>query len=735
MSTPRPKNEQARLDALHQLRLLDTEAEEAYDQIAALAQDIFDVRAAGVGLIDEDREWFKAKCGLSFQEIPRDRSFCTHVVHRGEVMVVEDAREDERFVSNPLVERGRLRFYAGAPVTVDDTYHVGTLCINDPAPRSFSEKDTRTLRRLARVVSDLIESRRQRHQVQYLRSVLEQVDDPVLVTEAEPLDPPGPRIAWVNASFCRMTGYGEDELLGVTPRMLQGPETDREVLDRVRSALEEGRPVREETVNYRKDGTPYVSSWTITPVRDETDTITHWASVQRDVTEQRSRVQDLEYRVAHDPLTNVLTRSALEPRLRRAFASEEDSTGAVLFLDLDRFKQINDTLGHQAGDEVLVAVAERIRDSIRSVDEVARLGGDEFVVWLPSVKGEEEATRVATRVKDRIRQPLEVQEEVLHVEASMGVVPDVTGHDSAEAVLSAADTAMYRSKRTQGQSITVYDPSMTAATKTNLQLDSALHRAVKKEAFEPYFLPMVDLETGRLVGFEALARWCTGDGVVHTPGTFLEVAETTGLIVPIGHQVIEKACGILGRLQERYGADLEIRLSGNFSRREFFQEDTEAFVADVLERHEIPPSRFTMEITERIIEEEGDQNWDKVQALDELGIRMEVDDFGTGFSSFQTLLQFPIDGLKVDRSLISDLPDDERATQLLRSVVQMGRRLDLSVTMEGIETKAQARALCEFDCPYGQGYLFSPPVPADALNSLIEDPPWSDLWAGKQTDV
>ena len=728
MAPPPSENEADRIEALHRLNVLDTEPEAAFDRIAEVAQQIFGVQGAAISLVDEERQWFKATCGISLDETPREQSFCTHVIQKDNVMIVEDAKTDPRFRENSLIEEEGIRFYAGAPLAIDGRLHVGTLCITDPEARSFDEEDRVLLAQLARVATDLLEARRESYQVRYLTSVVEQIDESVLVTEGAPLDPPGPKITWVNEALTEMTGYDRDELLGNTPRMLQGPETDRETLDRVRAALEAEEPVEAETVNYRKDGTPYVVAWTITPVRDRDGHLTHWASVQRDVTQERERVEDLRYQATHDSLTGVLKRSALEERLQAALDDDATSAGAVLFLDLDRFKHVNDSLGHRVGDQLLQHVAERLRAAVRADDAVARIGGDEFAVWLPSIEGEEEALTVARRVADHVEEPVEVANQEIYVEASLGLVPDTTGYTSAEDVIGDADVAMYRSKRTPSQAITVHEPEMTEETKQQFRLDTALRHAVEREAFEPYFLPTVRLDTGALVGFEVLARWRRRDGTIATPGTFLSVAEETGLIVPIGHQVLKKACDTLCQLRKSRGRSLKIRLNGNFSRQEFFREETLDFVADMLDAHDVPSCAFTMEVTERILGNGEEADLSTVQGLRDLGVRIEIDDFGTGYSSLQALLDFPIDGLKIDRGLLTEVPDNANAVAVVKSVLEMGQRLNLSVTAEGIETVAQLDALRDLNCPLGQGYLFSRPVPADDLPALIDAPPWMELW-------
>lgn len=729
MNYPVPENEEKRLTALHRLEILYTGSEPTFDRVAEMAQQIFGTESAAVSLVDEERQWFKSSCGLDLQETPRERSFCAHVIEDPEVMVVEDALADERFKTNPLVaEEGGIRFYAGAPITLEDGIHVGSLCVIDSAPRAFGGSDQQMLRRLADLTADLMEGRRRSYQARYLSSVLGQVGESVLVMEAEPIDPPGPQIVWVNEAFAEMSGYEREELIGKTPRVLQGPATDQDELDRVRAALENGECAQAETVNYRKDGSPYVASWNVAPVRDAEGEITHWASVQRDVTDQRAREEELEYRARHDLLTGLLARKALKEQLQEGI--EQGTGGALLMIDLDHFKQINDTLGHSAGDQLLQEVAQRIEASVRSRgrDVAARIGGDEFVVWLPSAQTAEDAVTVAQQILDQIGEPVQISGREIFADGSIGIVPNLLEYDSAEHALGDADAAMYQAKRSDAYSLVVHNEAMTEAMSRSLRLESELRRAIERKEFEPFFLPVVELETGKLQGVEALARWRHPSGELKSPGTFLDVAEETGLIVPIGHQVIEQACAAVQDLRETYGQKWMLTLRGNFSRREFLRGNMRDFVEQMLDRYDMNPSTFKMEITEQVAESSLERDRGEVDPLIDLGVQMEIDDFGTEFSSFRSLLEFPVSGFKIDRELTAMLPESERGQQLLASVLDMGRRLDFSVTAEGIETADQLSMLQSMGCAYGQGYLFGRPVPVDEMKEMIDRPPWTAYW-------
>jgi diguanylate cyclase (GGDEF)-like protein/PAS domain S-box-containing protein len=446
VSAPRPDNEDERLAALHRLDILDTEPEALFDRITTLAQSIFGVSSAAVSLVDRDRQWFKSMCGLDLRETPREQSICTHAILEDGVFVVEDAAADDRFAHDPLVEAGDLRFYAGAPLYVEEA-SIGTLCLIDDQPRPFGDEEAGMLSALAEVVVDLLEARRTTHQIQYLRSALEETRDAVVITEGAPLDAPGPRIVWSNEAFSRMTGYEAKELIGRTPRILQGPETDQSVLNKVRSALENERAVHAETVNYRKDGTPYVVDWHIAPVHTEDEALTHWVSIQRDITDQQRRRERLRHEATHDALTGLPNRYAVQEKIQELIDDADDRhVGALLYLDLDRFKPVNDELGHQVGDRVLVRTAEGLRAVLRRQDTIGRIGGDEFVVCLPDLSTPEEARSIADRLHDTLCRPFQVGPHEVQVDVSIGGTVRLADYDTADAALHVADMAMYEAK-------------------------------------------------------------------------------------------------------------------------------------------------------------------------------------------------------------------------------------------------------------------------------------------------
>lgn len=408
--------------------------------------------------------------------------------------------------------------------------------------------------------------------------------------------------------------------------------------------------------------------------------------------------------------------------LQALLDAPDPDPSALLCLDLDRFGRVNDSLGRRYGDELLVQVAQVLQTTTRSRDRVARIGGDEFAVHLNGLDAPEDATAIAAELFERLRAPFQLGEHTVFAPASIGVVAELSPNDTADEVLRMAGTAMREAKEEPHQSFAVYEASMTRRVEEELVMDTELRQALKRREFVPFFQPIVALEEGRIHGFEVLARWQHPERGLLPPSVFLDFAEKTGLITPIGHQVIRKACSVVGSVREKVPTERPISLTANFSRQEFFESETHAFLRDLFQTHDIAPQNFTMEISERTVAGISEEDLAAFHALKDLGVPIILDDFGTGFSSLQSLRRLPVDGLKIDKDLLADTQGKPWDRDLLDLIVQMGHTLDQTVTAEGVETEAHLEALREMGCSYGQGFLFARPVPASELDALLEEP-------------
>jgi len=439
--------------------------------------------------------------------------------------------------------------------------------------------------------------------------------------------------------------------------------------------------------------------------------------------------KEMAYKATHDALTELPNRVALHHKLEPLLdASDEATISALLFLDLDRFKRVNDSLGHSKGDVLLTRVAERLQNAVRESDLVARLGGDEFAVCLTEMSDPERVHQVAERIHERLSSAFTLDDREVYAPASIGVVAGLSRYDAVEDALRDADAAMYEAKEQVRKPFVVFENSLSQEIDVQLTLDAELRTAIDQGEFVPHFQPLVDHRDGTLEGVEVLARWDHPERGILTPGTFLPTAETTGLIVPLGHQVIEKACNAIGVLKRTRSANIPLTLNANFSRQELFQTETHALISRLLEEQNIAPEHFVVEVTERAMDRLSSEKKAGLFDLKELGVSVVLDDFGTGFSSLQMLNDLPIDGIKLDKDFLSGVGQKKQSRVLVESVVKMAHNLDMHVTAEGIETPNQLCALRESGCEFGQGFLFSRPLPPSNLDRILDRPSWMQFW-------
>ncbi|HWS55779.1 MAG TPA: EAL domain-containing protein [Pyrinomonadaceae bacterium] len=422
----------------------------------------------------------------------------------------------------------------------------------------------------------------------------------------------------------------------------------------------------------------------------------------------------------HDALTGLPNRALLSERLGSAIARARGAEGerfALLFLDLDRFKNVNDSLGHTIGDGLLVTIARRLENSVRSADTVARLGGDEFAILLEGVKSEADAAYMAERVQREMSTPFMLDGHEVFMTVSIGIAHGAAGYEHPEQVLRDADTAMYRAKAGGRACFEVFDSTMHARAVNLLRLENDLRRAVEREEFTVYFQPIVGLATGRLAGFEALVRWQHPERGFIPPSEFIPVAEDTRLIVPLGLWVLREACRQVVSWQPAGPAPLTV--SVNLSGRQFAQPDLVEQVGAILRETGLAPGRLRLEITESVVMEDAERAVAMLEQLKGLGVRLSIDDFGTGYSSLSYLHRFPLDTLKIDRSFVSQLDAGESRAELVRTIRTLAANMGLEVVAEGIETLGQLGRLAELGCEYGQGYLFARPLAPDAAEALV----------------
>ncbi len=577
---------------------------------------------------------------------------------------------------------------------------------------------------LALHLRDVSARRRAQQHLTLLEGSIARLNDIVIITEAAPFRSPGPRIVFVNEAFERRTGYTREEVIGQSPRFLQGPDTQRAQLDRIRAALEQWERVRVDLINYTKAGEPYWVDLDVSPVWDETRRLTHWVAVGRDITERKRDEEKIQYLAFYDPLTQLPNRQMLLDRLDRAVGEGGVAhDGALMFIDLDNFKVLNDTLGHQKGDLLLQQVARRLRNCVAKGDLVARLGGDEFVVLLENTPEKPldpltAAQVVSQRILDGLGEPYVLPGYLHHSTCSIGVTLFGKNPSSVNELLKQADLAMYQAKAAGRNAVRFFDPEMQAVATANAALATDLRQAWRENHLKIEYQPQVGMD-GNMSGVEALLRWEHPERGIVGPDEFIPTAEETSLIIPIGHWVLEAACAQLA-LWARRPDRAHLSISVNVSVRQFRHPEFIDEVLSCIRRAGIPPNRLKLELTESLLAQNIDANMAKMRNLKELGVSLSVDDFGIGYSSLSYLKHLPIDELKIDRSFIKDILVDGNDAAIAGTIIGLCRNLGLEVIAEGVETEEQRAFLARQGCHRYQGYLFCRPLPIEELEAFID---------------
>ena len=445
------------------------------------------------------------------------------------------------------------------------------------------------------------------------------------------------------------------------------------------------------------------------------------AQLEREIAEHKKTQHQLQHLAFHDPLTRLPNRSLFLDRLRQVInrtSQQPNYFFAVLFLDCDRFKLINDSLGHVVGDKLLVEVATRLKSCLRSIDTIARLGGDEFAMLLQEVQDISNATCIAQRINEKLKLPFHIDEHEIFINVSIGIVLGTKDYQQPERIIRDADTAMYRAKELGKGCYQVFNTSMHDSTLNFLILETDLQRAIARQEFAVHYQPILSLQTVSLTGFEALVRWHHPEKGFISPAEFIPIAEETGLIVPIGIWILREACRQLRVWQKQYQAP-HLTISVNFSVKQFSQPDLIEQIDQILEETQLDSQSLKLEITESAIVENPELATKILQELRSRQIHLSIDDFGTGYSSLSYLHRFPVNNLKIDRSFISRIGENGENLEIVRAIVTLAHQLNMSVTPEGIETTAHLAQLRALGCEFGQGYFFSKPLAPRAAAQLI----------------
>ena len=560
------------------------------------------------------------------------------------------------------------------------------------------------------VFADITERKLAEEKLRLSATVLEHIADAVTV-----LDVHG-RILAINPAFTQITGYTEMEALGQQSSLTRpGRHEDPLYRQMWRDLLDAGF-WRGERWEQRKNGEAYLEWLTVSGVRDEADRVTHYVCVFSDITELKQSQDKLDHLAHHDPLTALPNRLLFHDRLRHAMvrSARDGQQLAVLFIDLDRFKNVNDTLGHHVGDELLKQVAALLSGCLREGDTLARLGGDEFIVLLEDVGGGRGAAHVAEKLMALFEQPLTVSGHELFVTGSVGVSLFPQDATDLHMLIRNADVAMYQAKARGRNGYQFYAPSMSGEGAMRLRLETLLRRAIEKDEIFLEYQPQVEIDTGRLAGVEALVRWDSPELGMVTPVRFIPVAEDTGFISQLGQWVLAEACSQMRRW-DRAGLAVP-KMAVNLSVRQFERGSVAPLVAAVLQDTGLAAARLQLEVTESVIMNTGDA-LQHINDLRAIGVGLAIDDFGTGYSSLAYLSQLPVQTLKIDRSFIQDITLEGNDAAIAVAIIQLGKSLDMAVVAEGVETEEQAAFLLRHGCRQAQGYLYGRPLaPGDILS-------------------
>jgi diguanylate cyclase (GGDEF)-like protein/PAS domain S-box-containing protein len=561
-------------------------------------------------------------------------------------------------------------------------------------------------RYLGRRVSnrDITERKRAEDQLRLAAKVIEESGEGIIITDA------ANRIVSVNQAFSQITGYLSSEVIGTEPHVFSSGRHGNEFYLRMWESINTQDYWQGEIWNRRKNGDVYPEWLSISAVHGEDGVLSNYVAIFSDMTERKTAQEKIEFLAHHDHLTGLPNRVLLKDRIEQAIAlaARVDQQVALLYLDLDRFKSINDSLGHHCGDALLRAVVQRIKDCVRETDTISRHGGDEFLVVLNGIDSVDGASDAARRILARVAEPFTIDNHVLSTSISIGIAMYPDDGADFDILLKKADTAMYHAKNAGRNDYHFFSETMNTGALEKIALEGRLRSALEKGEFQLYYQPQIDVRKGVLVGIEALIRWNSPDLGLISPAKFIPVAEESGLIIPIGHWVMREACRQLCAWDEMSLPKLTV--SVNISALQFRRGDFVDTISAALDEFKLAPERLELELTESILIDDAEGVLAKVRTLKHLGVRLAIDDFGTGFSSLSYLKRFAVDRLKIDQSFVRDIATDANDAAIVLAIIQLGGSFGLTTIAEGVETAEQLEFLSRHGCDEVQGYYYAKPM-------------------------
>ena len=553
------------------------------------------------------------------------------------------------------------------------------------------------------------------------RIAIENAPDAIVI-----LTPPGegklPRILFVNQAFCRMSGVSAEEVIGRPFEIFRAGEIERPVHDILLNPLSQHSPFEGEATANRRDGTEYFIEVLLVPIHGAPNQVAYWVAYMKDVSERKAQVATLEQQALHDMLTRLPNRTLLLDRVDQAvrLARRSGAPVGLMLLDLNGFKEVNDTLGHHTGDIVLQQVATRLRDLMRESDTVARLGGDEFAFVLPTARDAASAFRVGQKVLRALESPFVAEGARCEIGASIGIAMFPEHGSDVETLMKRADTAMYDAKR-RGAHCTVYTPQLDERGGHGISIGAELRQALEQGELELYYQPKIHLRTGLMTRVEALVRWNHPERGLIMPDAFIPAAEKSGLIRNLTEWVIHAA---LEQSQKWQDQMLPIHVAVNLSAKVLQEHLLPQIIANALEKWRVPPQSLKIEITESSIMADPQHAFAILSLLQSLGVRLSLDDFGTGYSSLMHLRQLPVDEIKIDKSFVMGMATSAGDAAIVRATIDLGHNLGMQVVAEGVDNEWTCKILTELGCDLAQGYYLSPPLPAAQLVDWLAETGW-----------
>jgi len=639
---------------------------------------------------------------------------CKNIVAEGPHHYLSDLQK--KFPRGTLIKEYGWDSCLGVPLRDMSGEVLGVITVADRKPIPHRQPAEAILQICAtRIAAELVHQHAEERMCR-LSQALEQTADSVTITD------PNGTIEYINPAFSTMTGYSVNEALGHNPNIVKSGRHDARFYQQLWDSLLQGRVFRDVFINRKKGGELYYEEKTITPLKDALGQITHFISTGKDITERMQTQERLHYLSYHDVLTELPNRLLFLEWLNHALTGDSDGAVrlAVICLDVDRFKIINDTLGHNIGDRVLLAMSQLLKSCVSKSNGVARLGGDEFAVLVRHFSSPADIMAKINKILDALAQPLRIDDHDLYITASIGIALAPEDGADANTLLKNADTALYRAKEQGRHSYQFYSADLSHKASKRLNLETNLYRATERREFHLCYQPQVDLTSGRAMGLEALLRWRHPELGLINPLDFIPLLEDTGLIIPVGEWVLRTACAEAARWHDL--SDTPLRLSVNLSGRQFNDPTLHKTVGNILAETGLCPAQLELEITESVLMQNDQAFGSNLDAFQTLGVRIAIDDFGTGYSSLSYLKRFPVDTLKIDRSFIRDVmhnPDDKT---IIKAIIAMARSLKVNIVAEGVETIDQLRFLRNNGCNTAQGFLLSEPFAASGLSRFLEQP-------------